>query len=172
MSKSFGPVLFYEKPIPLPKMVRVWDQAPEQLSPELEKKLAQVVSLLEKLVAEDRPAVADVMSEKKRQRHENARRLRERGMCGLTSLQDAIRRAEFDALCEFAESAYSDRNPHKKQREVPRDSRVQYPHQPRQREPWEGRLAAQDGTARFMTACEQSEAAYAARNPHKRCRER
>ena len=31
----------------------------------------------------------------------------------------------------------------------------------------EGRLAAQDSTARFMTACEQAEAAYAARNPHK-----
>ena len=152
--------MFFTESFPIHGRIATRDQAPERLSPELEKKLAQVVSLLEKLVvAEDRPAVADVMSEKKRQRHENARRLRDRGMGGLTSLQDAIRRAEFDALCEFAESAYSDRNPHRKQREVPRDSRVQYPHQPRQREAWEGRLAAQDSTARFMTACEQSEAA-------------
>lgn len=171
MSNKGDMRMVYTTPIPLPKMVMVRDQATE-LSPEIRQKLDRVIALLEKLVAEDRPAVADIMSEKKRQRHENARRLRDRGMDGLTSLQDAIRRAEFDALCEFAESAYSDRNPHKKQREVPRDSRVQYPHQPRQREPWEGRLAAQDSTARFMTACEQSEAAYAARNPHKRRRER
>lgn len=167
MSKSFGPVLFYEKPIPLPKMVRVWDQAPDQLSPELEAKLARVVSLLEKLV-EDRPAVADVMSEKKRQRHENARRLRNRDTDSMKFLQDAIRQAAFEAACEGSQAAYTARNPHTAQQDEPQERRVQYPHKPRQREPWEDRLAAQDSASRFLIICEEAENAYAARNPHKR----
>lgn len=168
MSKAFGPVLFYEKPIPLPKMVMVRDQASKKRDPELEKKLARVVELLEKLVNEDRPAV-DIMAAKKAQRRENARRLRDAKRCslsdgGLGSLEDAIRQAEHEA----SQAAYAARNHHKGDREVPRDSRVQYPHKPRQREAWEGRLAAQDSASRFLIICEESENAYAARNPHKK----
>lgn len=73
---------------------------------------------------------------------------------------------------EVAQWAYAARNPHKAQQDATRDNRLQYPHKHRQREAWEDRLAAHDSAARFMTACEQSEAAYAARNPHKRRRER
>lgn len=175
MSKVFGPVLFYEKPIPLPKMVMVKDQAPKKRDPELEKKLARVVALLEKLVAEDRPAATDVMSAKKAQRRENARRLRERDAKmdtpnddGMTSLLDAIRQATYEANCDFAQAAYAARNPHKDQQDAPQDTRVQYPHKPRQRAPWEDRLATTDSASRFLIICEQSQAAYEARNPHKK----
>ncbi|WP_209346283.1 hypothetical protein [Flavonifractor sp. AGMB03687] len=172
----------YTSPMPLPRMCLVNDQAPQQpqkRDPEVERKLARVVALLEKLVNEDRPAAADVMAAKKAQRQENARRLRERNAKmdtpnddGMTPLLDAIRRACFETECESSAAAYAMRNPHKAQQDAPGDDRLQYPHKPRQREAWEDRLATRDSGARFMTACEQAEAAYAARNPHKRRRER
>lgn len=161
--------MFFTERFPILRNVETIDQAPERMDPKLEKKLAQVVALLEKLVVEgDRPAVSDVMAAKKIQRRENARRLRDRGADGMTSLLDAIKRAEYDALCEIAEGAYAARNPHKEQREVSRDSRVQYPHKPRQREAWEDRRATTDSASRFLIICQEAEAAYAARNPHKR----
>lgn len=164
MSKTFGPVPFFEKPIPLPKMVRVWDQQPQKRDPELDRKLARVVALLEELVGETHPAV-DVMAEKRKQKQENARRLRERNArqkqyetpedrvtVPARFLQDALRQAAYEEVCRRAEKSYSARNPHK----------------PRQRAEWETRLATRDSESRFMTACEQAQAAYAARNPHKR----
>lgn len=178
----------YTSPMPLPRMCLVNDQAPQQpqkRDPEVERKLARVVALLEKLVNEDRPAAADVMAAKKAQRQENARRLRERDTKArkyetpedrvtvpAKFLEDAIRRACFEAACESSAAAYAMRNPHKAQQDAPRETRVQYPHKPRQREPWEDRLAAHDSANRFLIVCEQSEAEYAARNPHKRRRER
>ena len=51
---------------------------PKKRDPKLEAKLARVVELLERLVAEDRPAVTDVMAAKKARERENARRLRDR----------------------------------------------------------------------------------------------
>ena len=166
--------MVYTTPIPLPKMVMVKDQAPKKRDPKLEAKLARVVELLEKLVAEDRPAAADVMGAKKAQRRENARRLQERDAKmgthndgAMASLLDAIRQATYEANCDFAQAAYAARNPHKAQQDEPRDTRVEYPHKPRQREPWEERLATTDSGSRFLLICEQSEAAYAARNPHK-----
>ena len=140
---------------------------PKKRDPKLEAKLARVVELLEKLVAEDRPAVTDVMAAKKQQRRENARRLRERDADGMKFLQDAIRQATYEANCDFAQAAYAARNPHKGQHDAPKDTRVQYPHKPRQRAPWEDRLATTDSSSRFLIMCEQSENAYAARNPHK-----
>lgn len=171
MSNKGNMRMVYTTPIPLPEMVMVRDQAPE-LSPEVRRKLDRVIALLEKLVNEDRPAV-DLMAAKKAQRRENVRRLRDvkrRSLSdgGLGALDDAIRQADYEA----AQEAYAARNPHKVQQDVPRDNRLQYPHKHRQREAWEDRLAAHDSAARFMTACEQAEAAYAARNPHKRRRER
>lgn len=164
MSKSFGPVMFFEKPIPLPKMVMVKDQAPEQLPPELKEKLSRVVALLEKLVAEDRPEVADIMGAKKAQRQENARRLRDRNTDSMKFLQDAIRQAAYEAACEGSQAAYAARNPHKAQQDAPQETRLQYPHKPRRREAWEDRLATRDSA---MSICQQCEAAYAMRNPHK-----
>lgn len=174
MSKSFGPVMFFEKPIPLPKMVMVTDQAPEQLPPELKEKLSRVIALLEKLVAEDRPAAADVMAAKKAQRRENARRLRERDAKYETPedrvtvpakfLEDAIRQAAYEAACEARQAAYAARNPHKAQQDAPQETRLQYPHKPRRPEAWEDRLATRDSA---MSICQQCEAAYARRNPHK-----
>ena len=163
-------ICFYGECMPIPG-VAVRDEitkAPKERDPKLEAKLARVVELLEKMVAEDRPAATDVMGAKRALRRENARRLREQGTDSMTSLLDAIKRAEYDALCEYAESAYAARNPHKEQREVSRDSRVQYPHKPRQREPWEDRKSTTDGASRFLLICQESEEAYAARNPHKR----
>lgn len=163
-------VCFYGECMPIPGVV-VRDEITEQpkkRDPELEKKLAQVVALLEKLVAEDRPAVTDVMAAKKKQRHENARRLRDRDTDSMKFLQDAIRQATYEANCDFAQAAYAARNPHKGQQDAPKDTRVQYPHKPRQRAPWEDRLATTDSSRRFLIMCEQSENAYAARNPHKR----
>ena len=172
--------MFYTTPIPLPKMVMVKDQVPQR-DPDVEKKLARVVALLEKLVEEDRPAETDVMAAKKQQRRENARRLRERNAKAkkyetpedrvtvpARFLEDAIRQAAFEAACEVSQAAYAARNPHKAQQDEPQENRVQYPHKPRQRAPWEDRLATQDSSSGFMIICEQVEAAYAARNPHKR----
>lgn len=160
--------MVYTTPIPLPKMVMVKDQAPKKRDPKLEAKLARVVALLEKLVAEDRPAVTDVMAAKKKQRHENARRLRERDTDSMKFLQDAIRQAAYEAACEGSQAAYAARNPHKAQQDEPQDTRVQYPHKPRQRAPWEDLLATTDSSSRFLIMCEQSQAAYEARNPHKK----
>ena len=143
MSKAFGPVMFFEKPIPLPKMVMVRDQAPQQMTPETKLKLALVVELLEQLVAEDRPA--DVMGAKKAQRRENARRLLEHGTDSMKFLQDAIRQAAYEATCEGIQAAYAARNPHKA----------------RKREAWEERLSIRDHDA---------ESVYSGRNPHKRKR--
>ena len=140
---------------------------PKKRDSKLEAKLARVVELLEKLVAEDRPAAADVMAAKKQQRQENARRLRDRDTDSMKFLQDAIRQAAYEANCDFAQAAYAARNPHKAQQDAPQDTRVQYPHKPRQRAPWEDRLATTDSSSRFLIMCEQSENAYAARNPHK-----
>ena len=142
---------------------------PKKADPKLEAKLARVVELLEKLVAEKRPAVTDVMAAKKQQRHENARRLREHGTDSMKFLQDAIRQAAYEAACEGAQSAYAARNPHKAQQDEPRDTRVQYPHKPRKREPWEDRLSTRDSArrSRYEKLCRDSESAYAARNPHK-----
>ena len=150
---------------------------PKKRDPKLEAKLARVVELLEKLVAEDRPAVTDVMAAKKQQRHENARRLRgaekfesseDRVTVPAKYFEDAIRQAVFEAACEGSQAAYAARNPHKAQKDAPQENRVQYPHQPRQRERWEERLETADSASRFLIACEQSQSAYAARNPHKR----
>lgn len=148
---------------------------PKERDPDVEKKLARVIALLEELAKEKRPAATDVMAAKKAQRRENARRLRERDAKmgthndgAMKSLLDAIRQATYEANCEFAQAAYAARNPHKDQQDAPQDTRVQYPHKPRQREAWEGRLAAQDSASRFLIICEESENAYAARNPHKR----
>ena len=139
-------------------------EQPKKRDTKLEAKLAKVVELLEKLVAEDRPAV-DVMAVKKQQRHENARRLRDTD--SLAFLQDAIRQAAYEAACEGSQAAYAARNPHKaKQKDTAQDTRLQYPHKPRQREPWEDRLATMD--SRFLIICQESEDAYAARNPHKK----
>ena len=160
--------MVYTTPIPLPKMVMVKDQAPKKRDPKLEAKLARVVELLEKLVAEDRPAV-DVMAAKKQQRHENARRLRDQGTDSMAFLRDAIRQAAYEAACEGSQAAYAARNPHKaKQKDTAQETRVQYPHKTRQRAPWEERMATTDSSSRFLIMCEQSENAYAARNPHKR----
>lgn len=166
--------MVYTTPIPLPKMVMVRDQAPQR-DPDVEKKLDRVIALLEELAKEKRPAATDVMSAKKAQRRENARRLRERDAKmgtpnddGMTSLLDAIRQAAYEANCDFAQAAYAARNPHKDQQDAPKDTRVQYPHKPRQRAPWEDRLATTDSSSRFLIMCEQSQAAYAARNPHKK----
>ena len=168
-------ICFYGECMPIPG-VAVRDEitkAPKERDPKLEAKLARVVELLEKLV--DRPAVSDVMAAKKAQRRENARRLRERDARmdtpnddGMTSLLDAIRQATYEANREFAQAAYAARNPHKAQQDAPRETRLQYPHKPRQREPWEERLATTDGASRFLLICQESEEAYAARNPHKR----
>lgn len=61
-------------------------------------------------------------------------------------MQDSARR--YRTVCEEAENAYADRNPHKSKRPTTRTAR--------------------DSARRPMTICEQCEAAYAARNPHKR----
>lgn len=166
--------MVYTTPIPLPKMAMVRDQAPQR-DPDVEKKLARVIALLEELAKEKRPAAADVMAAKKAQRRENARRLRERDAKmgahndgAMKSLLDAIRQATYEANCDFAQAAYAARNPHKDQQDAPQDTRVQYPHKPRQRAPWEDRLATTDSASRFLIICEQSQAAYAARNPHKK----
>ena len=120
---------------------------PKKRDPKLEAKLARVVALLERLVAEDRPAVTD----------------------GMKFLQDAIRQVAFEAACEGAQAAYAARNPHKaQQKDTAQEKRLQYPHKPRQREPWENRIAAQDSANWFLIMCQESENAYAARNPHKR----
>lgn len=171
-------VCFYGECMPIPGVVvrdEITEQPkrrepaqPKKRDPKLEAKLARVVELLEKLVAEDRPAATDVMSAKKAQRRENARRLRDQGTDSLAFLQDAIRQAAYEAACEGSQAAYAARNPHKAQQDEPRDTRVQYPHKPRQRAPWEERLATTDSSSRFLIMCEQSESAYAARNPHKR----
>lgn len=175
-------ICFYGECMPIPGVV-VRDEItkePKERDPDVEEKLARVVALLEKLVEEDRPAV-DVMAAKKQQRRENARRLRERNAKAkkyedpedrvtvpARFLGDAIRQAAFEAACEVSQAAYAARNPHKAQQDEPQENRVQYPHKPRQRAPWEDRLAAQDSASGFMIICEQVEAAYAARNPHKR----
>lgn len=170
-------ICFYGECMPIPG-VPVRDEItaqPKKADPKTEAKLARVVELLEKLVAEDRPAATDVMTAKKSQRRENARRLREQWRFETSEdrvtlpgkyFQDSARLTAFEKSCRDIQAAYADRNPHKQK--GPRESRLQYPHKPRQREPWEGRLAAQDSTAQFMTACEQAAEAYAARNPHKR----
>ena len=165
--------MVYTTPIPLPKMLMVRDQAPQR-DPDVKKKLDRVISLLEELAKEKRPAATDVMAAKKAQRRENARRLRERNAKmdtpnddGMTSLLDAIRQATYEANCDFAQAAYAARNPHKAQQDAPKDTRVQYPHKPRQRAPWEDRRSTKDSSSRFLIMCEQSESAYAARNPHK-----
>lgn len=180
-------VCLYGECMPIPGVV-VRDEItkePKERDPDVKKKLDRVISLLEELAKEKRPAAADIMAAKKAQRQENARRLRERDTKArkyetpedrvtvpAKFLEDAIRRACFEAACESSAAAYAMRNPHKAQQDAPRDDRLQYPHKPRQREAWEDRLATRDSGARFMTACEQAEAAYAARNPHKRRRER
>ena len=149
-------------------------EAMEKALRRLKKKLDRVISLLEELAKEKRPAATDVMAAKKAQRRENARRLRERNAKmdtpnddGMTSLLDAIRQATYEANCDFAQAAYAARNPHKDQQDAPKDTRVQYPHKPRQRAPWEDRRSTKDSSSRFLIMCEQSESAYAARNPHK-----
>lgn len=166
--------MVYTTPIPLPKMAMVRDQAPQR-DPDMKKKLDRVIALLEELAKEKRPAATDVMAAKKAQRRENARRLRERDAKmgthnddAMTSLLDAIRQATYEANCDFAQAAYAARNPHKDQQDAPKDTRVQYPHKPRQRAPWEDRLATTDSASRFLIICEQSQAAYEARNPHKK----
>ena len=175
-------VFLYGERMTIPQTF-VRDEITEQhkkRDPKLEAKLARVVELLEKLVAEDRPAAADVMAAKKAQRRENARRMRERDAKAkkyetpedrvtvpAKFLEDAIRQATYEANCDFAQAAYAARNPHKDQQGAPQDTRVQYPHKPRQRAPWEDRLATTDSSSRFLIMCEQSENAYAARNPHK-----
>lgn len=170
-------VCFYGECMPIPGVV-VRDEItkePKERDPDMKKKLDRVIALLEELAKEKRPAATDVMSAKKAQRRENARRLRERNAKmdtpnddGMTSLLDAIRQATYEANCDFAQAAYAARNPHKDQQDAPQDTRVQYPHKPRQRAPWEDRLATTDSSSRFLIMCEQSENAYAARNPHKR----
>ena len=155
-------------------------KAPKERDPDVEKKLARVIALLEELAKEKRPAATDVMAAKKAQRRENARRLRERDAKAkkyetpedrvtvpAKFLEDAIRRAYYETACENSQAAYAARNPHKDQQDAPKDTRVQYPHKPRQRAPWEERLATTDSSSRFLIMCEQSENAYAARNPHK-----
>lgn len=170
-------VCFYGECMPIPGVV-VRDEItkePKERDPDVKKKLDRVIALLEELAKEKRPAATDVMAAKKAQRRENARRLRERNAKmdtpnddGMTSLLDAIRQATYEANCEFAQAAYAARNPHKDQQDAPQDTRVQYPHKPRQRAPWEDRLATTDSSSRFLIMCEQSQAAYAARNPHKK----
>lgn len=153
-------VCFYGEPMTIPRTF-VRDEItaqPKKRTPELEAKLSQVVDLLEKLVAENR---REVTNKKKSQR-------REQGTDSLSFLQDAIRQAAFEAACEATQTAYAARNPHKAQKDAPQETRVQYPHKPRQREPWEDRLSVQDGANHFLFICEQSHNAYAARNPHKR----
>lgn len=163
--------VFYTENFPILTRVAAKDQAPPQRrDPKLEAKLSRIVALLEKLVAEDRPAVTDVMAAKKQQRHENARRLREHGTDSMKFLQDAIRQAAYEAACEGAQAAYTSRNPHKAQQDEPQETRVQYPHKPRQREPWESRIHYTQDSARrsrYEKLCRDSESAYAARNPHK-----
>lgn len=161
--------VFYTENFPIFTRVATKDQAPPQRrDPKMEAKLSRIVALLEKLAAEDRPAVTDVMSAKKRQRRENARRLRDRDTDSMKFLQDAIRQAAYEAACEGAQAAYASRNPHKAQRDEPQETRVQYPHKPRQREPWENRVRYAQDSARYEKLCRDSESAYAARNPHKR----
>lgn len=170
-------VCFYGECMPIPGVV-VRDEITKESKerdPDVRKKLDRVIALLEELAKEKRPAATDVMSAKKAQRRENARRLRERDAKmgthndgAMKSLLDAIRQATYEANCEFAQAAYAARNPHKDQQDAPQDTRVQYPHKPRQRAPWEDRLATQDGESRFLIICEQSQAAYEARNPHKK----
>lgn len=170
-------VCLYGECMPIPGVV-VRDEItkePKERDPDVKKKLDRVIALLEELAKEKRPAATDVMAAKKAQRLENARRLRERDAKmgtpnddGMTSLLDAIRQATYEANCDFAQAAYAARNPHKDQQDAPKDTRVQYPHKPRQRAPWEDRLATTDSAGRFLIMCEQSESAYAARNPHKR----
>lgn len=169
--------MFFTESFPIHGRIATRDQAPQRRDPEIERKLARVVSLLEKLVAEDRPAV-DVMAAKKAKRRENARRLRgsekfesseDRVTVPAKYFEDAIRQAVFEAACEGAQAAYAARNPHKaQQQDAPQENRVQYQHKPRQRERWEKRLETTDSASRFLIACEQSQSAYAARNPHKR----
>ena len=170
-------VCFYGECMPIPGVV-VRDEItkePKERDPDVEKKLARVIALLEELAKERHPAATDVMAAKKAQRRENARRLRERDAKmgahndgAMKSLLDAIRQATYEANCDFAQAAYAARNPHKDQQDAPKDTRVQYPHKPRQRAPWEDRLATTDSASRFLIICEQSQAAYAARNPHKK----
>lgn len=170
-------VCFYGECMPIPGVV-VRDEItkePKERDPDVKKKLDRVIALLEELAAGKRPTATDVMAAKKAQRRENARRLRERDAKmgtpnddGMTSLLDAIRQATYEANCDFAQAAYAARNPHKDQQDAPKDTRVQYPHKPRQRAPWEDRLATTDSASRFLIICEQSQAAYAARNPHKK----
>lgn len=166
MNKTFRRMT-YDKPLPLTRVVK--DQAPPQRrDPKMEAKLSRIVALLEKLVAEDRPAVTDVMAAKKQQRRENARRLRDRDTDSMKFLQDAIRQAAYEAACEGAQAAYASRNPHKAQQDETQETRVQYPHKPRQREPWENRVRYTKDSARYEKLCRDSESAYAARNPHKK----
>ena len=176
-------VCFYGECMTIPGVV-VRDEItkePKERDPDVKKKLDRVISLLEELAKEKRPAPADVMAAKKAQRRENARRLRERDAKAkkyetpedrvtvpAKFLEDAIRQAYYEAACENSQAAYAARNPHKAQQDAPQDTRVQYPHKPRQRAPWEDRLATQDSASGFMIICEQVETAYAARNPHKK----
>lgn len=170
-------VCFYGECMPIPGVV-VRDEItkePKERDPDVKKKLDRVISLLEELAKQKRPAPTDALTEKKAQRRENARRLRERDAKmgtpnddGMTSLLDAIRQAAYEANCDFAQAAYAARNPHKDQQDAPQDTRVQYPHKPRQRAPWENLLATTDSASRFLIICQESEDAYAARNPHKR----
>ena len=109
---------------------------------------------------------SDVVAARKKMYQENAKRMLEKSP--EYRLNDALRKLEYEQRCRDAENAYSARNPHKAQQDEPQENRVQYPHKPRKRAPWEDRLATQDSASGFMIICEQVEAAYAARNPHKR----
>ena len=176
-------VCFYGECMPIPGVV-VRDEItkePKERDPDVKKKLDRVIALLEELAKQKRPAPTDALTEKKAQRRENARRLRERDAKAkkyetpedrvtvpAKFLEDAIRRAYYEAACENSQAAYAARNPHKDQQDAPQDTRVQYPHKPRQRAPWEDRLATTDSASRFLIICEQSQAAYEARNPHKK----
>ena len=90
--------MFFTENFPICGRIATKDEAPRR-SPEIQRKLARVIALLEELVSETRPAV-DVMAAKKAQRRENARRLAE--------VQDA----------------YYSRNPHKPRKRAAWEDRL------------------------------------------------